>query len=164
MDITAILLGLAGGLGLFLYGMDLMGEGLQRVAGSKLRSVLEFFTKNTLMGVIVGTIFTAIIQSSSATTVMVVSFVNAGLITLAQSFGVILGANIGTTMTAQIVSLDISAIAPVCLLLGVILHMAGKKPTVKHLGSVAIGFGALFLGMDMMSGALKSLKCPTHWC
>ena len=158
MDITAILLGLAGGLGLFLYGMDLMGEGLQRVAGSKLRSVLEFFTKNTLMGVIVGTIFTAIIQSSSATTVMVVSFVNAGLITLAQSFGVILGANIGTTMTAQIVSLDISAIAPVCLLLGVILHMAGKKPTVKHLGSVAIGFGALFLGMDMMSGAVSSVR------
>lgn len=158
MDITAILLGLAGGLGLFLYGMDLMGEGLQRVAGSKLRSVLEFFTKNTLMGVIVGTIFTAIIQSSSATTVMVVSFVNAGLITLAQSFGVILGANIGTTMTAQIVSLDISAIAPVCLLLGVILHMAGKKPMMKHLGSVAIGFGALFLGMDMMSGAVSSVR------
>ena len=158
MDITSILLGLAGGLGLFLYGMDLLGEGLQRVAGSKLRSVLEFFTKNTLMGVLVGTVFTAIIQSSSATTVMVVSFVNAGLITLAQSFGVILGANIGTTMTAQIVSLDISAIAPVCLLLGVILHMAGKKPTVKHLGSVAIGFGALFLGMDMMSGAVSSVR------
>ena len=132
MDITSILLGLAGGLGLFLYGMDLMGEGLQRVAGAKLRSVLEFFTKNTLMGVLVGTVFTAIIQSSSATTVMVVSFVNAGLINLAQSFGVILGANIGTTMTAQIVSLDISAVAPVFLLLGVILHMAGKKPTVKH--------------------------------
>lgn len=158
MDISSILLGLAGGLGLFLYGMDLMGEGLQRVAGAKLRSVLEFFTKNTLMGVLVGTVFTAIIQSSSATTVMVVSFVNAGLISLAQSFGVILGANIGTTMTAQIVSLDISAIAPVCLLLGVILHMAGKKPMVKHLGSVAIGFGALFLGMDMMSGAVSSVR------
>lgn len=158
MDITSILLGLAGGLGLFLYGMDLMGEGLQRVAGAKLRSVLEFFTKNTLMGVLVGTVFTAIIQSSSATTVMVVSFVNAGLINLAQSFGVILGANIGTTMTAQIVSLDISAVAPVFLLLGVILHMAGKKPTVKHLGSVAIGFGALFLGMDMMSSAVSVVR------
>lgn len=158
MDVTSILLGLAGGLGLFLYGMDLMGEGLQRVAGSKLRSVLGFFTKNTLMGVLVGTIFTAIIQSSSATTVMVVSFVNAGLISLVQSFGVILGANIGTTMTAQIVSLDISAIAPIFLLLGVILHMAGKKPTMKHLGSVAIGFGALFLGMDMMSGAVSSVR------
>lgn len=158
MNITSILLSLAGGLGLFLYGMELMGEGLQRVAGAKLRSVLEFFTKNTLMGVLVGTVFTAIIQSSSATTVMVVSFVNAGLMNLAQSFGIILGANIGTTMTAQIVSLDISAIAPVFLLLGVVLHMAGGKPIVKHLGSVAFGFGALFLGMEMMSGAMTDVR------
>lgn len=158
MNITSILLSLAGGLGLFLYGMELMGEGLQRVAGAKLRSILEFFTKNTLMGVLVGTVFTAIIQSSSATTVMVVSFVNAGLMNLAQSFGIILGANIGTTMTAQIVSLDISAIAPVFLLLGVVLHMAGKKPVIKHLGSVAFGFGALFLGMEMMSGAMTDVR------
>lgn len=158
MDITAILLGLAGGLGLFLYGMELMSDGLQRVAGSKMRSVLEFFTKNTVMGVLVGTLFTAIIQSSSAATVMVVSFVNAGLMNLYQAFGIILGANIGTTVTAQIVSLDMGEIAPVFVLVGVIMYMFIKRPTVKRIGQVVIGFGVLFLGMNMMSGSMATVR------
>ena len=158
MGITAILLGLAGGLGLFLYGMELMSDGLQRVAGSKMRSVLEFFTKNTVLGVLVGTLFTAIIQSSSAATVMVVSFVNAGLMNLYQAFGIILGANIGTTVTAQIVSLDMGEIAPVFVLVGVIMYMFIKRPTVKRIGQVVIGFGVLFLGMNMMSGSMATVR------
>ena len=158
MDITAILLGLAGGLGLFLYGMELMSDGLQRVAGSKMRSVLEFFTKNTVLGVLVGTLFTAIIQSSSAATVMVVSFVNAGLMNLYQAFGIILGANIGTTVTAQIVSLDMGEIAPVFVLVGVIMYMFIKRPAVKRIGQVVIGFGVLFLGMNMMSDSMAVFR------
>lgn len=158
MDVSSILLGLAGGLGLFLYGMSLMSDGLQRVAGAKMRSVLEFFTKNTVMGVLVGTLFTAIIQSSSAATVMVVSFVNAGLMNLYQAFGIILGANIGTTVTAQIVSLDMGEIAPVFVLAGVIMYMFVKRPIIKRIGEVVIGFGVLFLGMNMMSGSMATVR------
>ena len=120
MDYT-IILALMGGLGLFLYGMKLMSDGLEKAAGAKLRRILEIFTTNRLTGMLVGIFFTAVIQSSSAATVMVVSFVNAGLMNLSQAAGVILGANIGTTVTSQLVSFNLSEVAPVFLMAGVIL-------------------------------------------
>jgi phosphate:Na+ symporter len=131
MNVGTMLITLAGGLGLFLYGMSVMSDAIEKVAGAKLRSILEFFTKNKFMGMIVGIIFTGIVQSSSACTVMVVSFVNSGLMNLYQAAGVIFGANIGTTVTSQLVSFNLSEYAPVFLLLGVILVIfCGKKP--KH--------------------------------
>ena len=114
---------LAGGLGFFLYGMKMMSEGLEKAAGSKLRKILEVFTKNRFIGVIVGIIFTAIIQSSNATTVMVVSFVNSGLMNLAQASGVIMGASIGTTMTGQLIAFNLSDIAPLFVIMGVVMLM-----------------------------------------
>ena len=121
---------LLGGLGLFLYGLKLMSEGIENVAGSKMKGILEMCTKNRLVGVIVGAIFTAVIQSSSAATVMVVSFVNSGLMTLMQSVGVIMGANIGTSITAQLVVLKFEAIAPLFIICGVIMVMFFKKPII----------------------------------
>lgn len=155
---STMIIGLLGGLGLFLYGMKLMGEGIEKVAGSKMKTILEWCTKNRLIGVIVGTIFTAIIQSSSATTVMVVSFVNSGLMNLMQAAGVIMGANIGTTVTAQIVSLDLDAIAPIFVIIGVIMIMFTKNETIKKVGEVVFGLGALFLGMTMMKDAMAGIK------
>lgn len=154
----SIFLSLLGGLGLFLFGMKMMSEGLEKAAGAKMRNILEVMTKNRLVGVLVGTVFTAIIQSSSAATVMVVSFVNAGLMTLTQATGVIMGANIGTTVTSQLVSLDLSDIAPLFLFVGVILVMFVKKPIVKKIGEVVLGFGILFMGLSVMSGSMESLK------
>ncbi|MCI8281735.1 MAG: Na/Pi cotransporter family protein [Lachnospiraceae bacterium] len=154
----SIFLSLLGGLGLFLFGMKMMSEGLEKAAGAKLRNILEVMTKNRLVGVLVGTVFTAIIQSSSAATVMVVSFVNAGLMTLTQAAGVIMGANIGTTVTSQLVSLDLSEIAPLFLFVGVIMVMFLKKPMVKKIGEVVLGFGILFMGLSLMSGSMESLK------
>ena len=122
-----IILSLAGGLGLFLFGMDLMSDSIEKVAGAKLRRILEIFTTNRFMGMIVGIIFTGIVQSSSACTVMVVSFVNSGLMNLYQAAGVILGANIGTTVTSQLVSINLSEVAPVFLLAGVVVTMFCKK-------------------------------------
>lgn len=122
-----IILGLMGGLGLFLYGMKLMSDGLEKAAGAKMRSVLEFFTKTPLRGILVGTLFTAIIQSSSASTVMVVSFVNSGLMNLYQAAGVIMGANIGTTITSQLISFNLSAMAPAIVMAGVVMLMFCKK-------------------------------------
>ena len=127
---STMVIGLLGGLGLFLYGMKLMGEGIEKVAGSKMKTILEWCTKNRLVGVIVGAVFTAIIQSSSATTVMVVSFVNSGLMNLMQAVGVIMGANIGTTVTAQIVSLDLDSVAPIFVIIGVVMIMFFKNETV----------------------------------
>ena len=118
-----VILGLMGGLGLFLYGMKQMSDGLEKAAGARMRSVLEFFTANRLAGTLVGILFTAIIQSSSATTVMVVSFVNSGLMNLMQAAGVIMGANIGTTVTSQLISLNLSELAPVFIMIGVIMAM-----------------------------------------
>lgn len=153
-----IVLGLIGGLGLFLYGMKLMSDGLEKAAGAKLRSILEFFTKNKFSGMIVGIIFTAIIQSSSASTVMVVSFVNAGLMNLYQAAGIIFGANIGTTVTSQLVALDLSEIAPLFLMAGVIMIMFIQNPTVKKVGEVVLGFGILFTGLTTMSSSMSVLK------
>lgn len=122
MSITTIFL-LLGGLGLFLFGMKLMSDGLEQVAGARMRSILEFFTKNRFVGMLVGIIFTAIVQSSSATTVMVVSFVNSGLMNLYQAAGVVLGANIGTTVTGQLIAFNLSDIAPLFVIIGVVMFM-----------------------------------------
>ncbi|MGI6704880.1 MAG: Na/Pi cotransporter family protein [Clostridia bacterium] len=149
---------LGGGLGLFLYGMQMMGEGLERTAGNKLKKLLEILTNNRFLGVLVGAVVTAIIQSSSGTTVMVVGFVNAGLMTLTQAAGVIMGANIGTTVTAQLIAFKLTDIAPIAILLGVGMMFFAKKKIYKHVGEILAGFGILFLGMDIMSGALKPLR------
>ena len=149
---------LVGGLGLFLYGMKLMSEGLEKSAGAKMRGILEFFTKNRFIGMLVGILFTAVVQSSSATTVMVVSFVNSGLMTLLQSTGVILGANIGTTVTSQLIAFNLSEVAPLFVMLGVIMVMFCKKSGVKRAGEVVLGFGILFMGLSGMSSAMSTLK------
>ncbi|QJA08530.1 Na/Pi cotransporter family protein [Romboutsia sp. CE17] len=153
-----IIINLMGGLGLFLYGMTLMGDGLQKSAGAKLKRIIELLTSNVVMGVLVGALVTAIIQSSSATTVMVVGFVNAGIMTLPQAIGVIMGANIGTTITAQLVSLDLVGIAPMALGIGIILYLFAKNSKTKHIAEILIGFGILFTGMDFMKDAVKPLS------
>ena len=149
---------LLGGLALFLYGMKLMGEGLEKAAGDRLKRLLEALTRNPLMGLLGGVVFTMIIQSSSATTVMVVGFVNAGLLDLMQATGVILGANIGTTVTAWIVAgFQATAFMPLILLIGVAMMMFLKKLKLQRIGQVVAGFGMLFVGMGMMSDAMKPL-------
>ncbi|MCR5251131.1 MAG: Na/Pi cotransporter family protein [Lachnospiraceae bacterium] len=152
------ILSLAGGLGLFLLGMTLMSEGIEKAAGAKLRGILEMFTTNPFTGLLVGIVFTGIMQSSSACTTLVVSFVNSGLMTLAQAAGVIFGANIGTTITSQLVSFNFSAYAPLILLGGVILSMVSKSQTVEKVADVIAGFGVLFLGISTMSSGMASIK------
>ena len=154
----AIAFSLVGGLGLFLYGMKLMSEGLEKSAGAKMRGILEFFTKNRFVGMLVGILFTAVVQSSSATTVMVVSFVNSGLMTLLQATGVILGANIGTTVTSQLIAFNLSDVAPLFVMIGVIMVMFCKKNGVKRAGEVVLGFGILFMGLSGMSSAMSTLR------
>ena len=155
---TEIILGLMGGLGLFLYGMRLMSDSLEKAAGAKMRSILEFFTKTPLRGILVGTLFTAIIQSSSAATVMVVSFVNSGLMNLYQAAGVIMGANIGTTITSQLIAFNLSELAPVIIMAGIIMLMFCKKTKVQRTGEVLLGFGILFMGLNAMSTSMAVLK------
>ncbi|WP_251389998.1 Na/Pi cotransporter family protein [Mediterraneibacter agrestimuris] len=157
MSIATVFL-LLGGLGLFLYGMKLMSDGLEQVAGARMRSILEFFTKNRFIGMLVGILFTAIVQSSSATTVMVVSFVNSGLMNLYQAAGVILGANIGTTVTGQLIAFNLSDVAPLFVIVGVVMFMFSKNQNVKKMGGVVLGFGILFMGLSTMSDAMSSLK------
>ncbi len=152
------ILTMAGGLGLFLFGMELMSDSIEKVAGARLRRILEIFTTNRFMGMIVGIIFTGIIQSSSACTVMVVSFVNSGLMNLYQAAGVILGANIGTTITSQLVSFNLSKIAPLILLVGVVVMMFTKKEKVRKVAEVVVGFGILFVGLSTMSQAMTNMK------
>ncbi|RDY28388.1 Na/Pi cotransporter family protein [Romboutsia weinsteinii] len=154
MDIA---ISLIGGLGLFLYGMSLMGEGLQKSAGDKLKKTIELLTSNVLMGVLVGTVVTAIIQSSSAATVMVVGFVNAGIMGLNQAIGVIMGANIGTTVTAQLVSFKLEGIAPIALGIGIVLYLFAPRTRVKNIAEILLGFGILFTGMEFMKDAVKPL-------
>ena len=155
MDIA---IGIIGGLGLFLFGMSYMGDGLQKAAGSKLKDLLAVLTHNRIIGVIVGCVVTMIIQSSSATTVMTVGFVNAGLMNLSQAIGIIMGANIGTTITAQLVSLKLTDIAPLFIGIGVAIFLIAKKRKIKVTAEIFIGFGILFLGMDVMKDAIKPLK------
>ena len=155
----------AGGLGMFIYGMQIMSQGLENAAGNKMKSLLEVLTKNKFLGVALGALITAVIQSSSATTVMVVGFVNAGIMNLAQAMGVIMGANIGTTITGWIVSmgewaafLKPSTIAPIAIAIGVVVMMVGKRRATKDVASIVVGFGLLFIGIDNMSGAMSGLK------
>ena len=149
---------LAGGLGLFLYGMKLMSDGLTNVAGEKLRSILEKMTKNVFMGTLVGMFFTAVIQSSNATTVLVVSFVNAELMNLYQATGLIFGANIGTTMTGLLMTFNLSEIAPFIVFLGVVMVQFVKKSSIQKIGQVILGFGILFVGLSSMSSAMAAMK------
>ena len=153
-----MLASVAGGLGLFLYGMQLMGEGLQKVAGDRLPRILEMLTSVPVIGVAVGAIVTVLVQSSSATTVMTVGFVNAGLMNLRQAISIILGANIGTTVTAQMVSLKLTDLALPAIAIGFLLSFMAKSRFQKHLGQVIMGFGILFLGMTIMSDGLRPLR------
>ncbi len=152
------ILTLTGGLGLFLFGMKHMSESIEKAAGAKLRKILEIFTTNKFAGLGVGMIFTAIVQSSSACTVMVVSFVNTGLINLYQAAGIIMGANIGTTITSQLISFKLSDYAPIFLLIGAVLVMFVKKPAINRIGQIIVSFGTLFLGISLMSQAMGGLK------
>ncbi|WP_313757535.1 Na/Pi cotransporter family protein [Tissierella sp.] len=154
MDIALPVLG---GLGLFLYGMNIMGTGLQKAAGEKLKKLIEVLTNNRLMGVVVGALVTMVIQSSSATTVMVIGFVNAGLMSLYQAAGVIMGANIGTTVTAQLIAFKLTDYAPLAVAIGVGIWMTTSKKKSKNIAEILIGFGILFIGMDMMGNGLKPL-------
>lgn len=157
MESLKIIIQLLGGLGLFIYGMKIMGDGLENAAGDGLKSILEKVTRNPIIAVIVGAIVTAIIQSSSATTVMVVGFVNAGLMNLAQAAGIIMGANIGTTITAQLVAFKLDQIAPLFVFLGAFMVMFAKGKKRKDIGNIILGFGILFVGMGQMSAAMKPL-------
>lgn len=154
--VTQIILAL-GGLGLFLYGMKLLGDGLELAAGAKLRKILEKITSNRWLGALVGVIVTAIIQSSTAVSVMVVGFVNASLMTLSQAMGVLMGATIGTTVTSLILSFNISQYAPIFIFLGAFMVVLSKKNNTKYAGQIIAGFGILFFGMTTMSSNLKPL-------
>ncbi len=165
MDWMGLILDFLGGFGLFMFGMEFMGEGLQKAAGSRMKNILGALTRNRLLGILVGAGVTALIQSSSATTVMVVGFVNVGLLSLKQAVGVIMGANIGTTITSWIVALGEwtqylkpSVLAPIFLVIGIVLVMFAKNSQVKSIGQIVFGFGSLFLGLDMMSEAAKPLS------
>lgn len=146
-----------GGLGLFLYGMNIMGDGLQKIAGERLKRLIEVLTNNRILGVLVGALVTMIVQSSSATTVMVIGFVNAGLMSLPQAAGVIMGANVGTTITAQLIAFKLTDYAPLAVAIGVAIWMIASRKKWKNIGEVLIGFGILFIGMDMMGAGLKPL-------
>ncbi len=151
-------IGLLGGLGLFLYGMKMMGDGLENAAGSRLQFILNKVTQNPISAVLVGAAVTVLMQSSSATTVMVIGFVNSGLLTLIQATGVIMGANIGTTTTAFLVSLNIDAIIPVFIFTGSIMFLLAKAKKRRDVASILLGFGILMLGMELMSGAMSPLS------
>ena len=155
---TTIVMGLLGGLALFLYGMQMMGAGLEAAAGNRMKRILEKLTSNRFLGVAVGAGITAVIQSSSATTVMVVGFVNSGLMTLNQAVWIIMGANIGTTITGQLIALDVGALAPVFAFAGVAMVLFLKKPKIQYIGQIIAGLGVLFIGMDMMSTAMMPLR------
>lgn len=165
MNYATIILGFAGGLGLFIYGMQIMASGLQKAAGNSLKKILEVLTKNKFLGVLLGIGVTAIIQSSSATTVMVVGFVNAGLMNLQQTVGIIMGANIGTTVTGWLVSsvqwagiFSPENLAPIAVFIGAALGIFSKKQTVNQIGEILVGFGMLFIGIEMMSTGVEPLK------
>lgn len=157
MSLTEIL-GLLGGLALFLYGMQMMSGGLEDAAGNKMKKILEKLTSNRFLGVLVGAGITAVIQSSSATTVMVVGFVNSGMMTLRQAVWIIMGANIGTTITGQLIALDVGVIAPLIAFIGVGMIVFLKSQKVHHIGKILAGLGILFIGMGMMSDAMVPLR------
>ena len=152
------ILGLLGGLALFLYGMQMMSNGLESVAGNKMKDILEKLTSNRFLGIIVGALITAVIQSSSATTVMVVGFVNSGMMTLNQAVWIIMGANIGTTITGQLIALDVGALAPLIAFIGVALVVFSKNEKVQFVGEIVAGLGILFVGMNMMGDSMVPLR------
>lgn len=154
----ANIISLLGGLGAFLFGMKYMGDGLEMAAGSRMKDLLEKLTRNKFLGFLLGVFVTVVIQSSSATTVMVMGFINAGIMDLAQATGVIFGANIGTTITSILIALDVSGIAPFCLFIGAFLMLYSKKTQTRHIGQIILGFGLLFQGLHTMSSAMKPLK------
>ena len=165
MSYVSIIIPFVGGLGMFIYGMQIMAQGLENAAGSKMKTMLEALTKNKFFGVLLGALITAVIQSSSATTVMVVGFVNAGIMNLTQAMGVIMGANIGTTVTGWLVSsvewakfLSPGNIAPIAVMAGVIVMLTGKRRSTKDIASIIIGFGLLFIGITTMSSAVSPLQ------
>ena len=165
MNYLNIIIPFVGGLGMFIYGMQIMAQGLENAAGNKMKSLLEALTKNKLMGVLLGAAITAVIQSSSATTVMVVGFVNAGIMNLTQAMGVIMGANVGTTVTGWLVSsvewakfLSPATLAPIAVMLGVIIMLTGKRRSSKEIASIVVGFGLLFIGITTMSSAVAPLQ------
>ena len=171
MDYVSIILPFIGGLGMFIYGMQIMAQGLENAAGSKMKSLLEVLTKNKFFGVLLGAFITAVIQSSSATTVMVVGFVNAGIMNLTQAMGVIMGANIGTTVTGWLVSsvewakaLSPANIAPEAVMIGVIVMLTGKRRSTKDISSIIVGFGILFIGITTMSDAVEPLQQSEAFC
>ena len=155
---STILLGLLGGLALFLYGMQMMSAGLESAAGDKMKEILERLTSNRFLGVLVGAVITAVIQSSSATTVMVVGFVNSGMMTLNQAVWIIMGANIGTTITGQLIALDVGAMAPLIAFIGVAMIVFMKNPKIQYIGQIFAGLGILFIGMNMMGDAMVPLR------
>lgn len=158
MEIQSIVFGLAGGLALFLYGMFLLSGGLQKIAGDRLKRAMELFTKSPLRGMATGTVFTAIIQSSSITTVTLLGLINAGLVSLEQSVGVILGADIGTTITAQLVAIKVGIYALPITAIGFLLSILAKEKRLRYVGEAIMGFGILFLGMNFMSGGVEPLR------
>ena len=165
MDYTSIIIAFVGGLGMFIYGMQIMAQGLENAAGNRMKSLLGILTKNKFFGVLLGAAVTAIIQSSSATTVMVVGFVNAGIMNLTQAMGVIMGANIGTTITGWLVSsvewaefLSPQTLAPVAIMIGVIVMMTGKRHSTRDVSNIILGFGLLFVGISTMSAAVSPLR------
>lgn len=151
-------LGFLGGIALFMYGMQLMGDGLQKAAGAKLQKILEAMTGVLAMGILLGAVVTAVLQASGATTVMTVGLVNAGLLTLKQGFGIIMGANVGTTMTAQLIAFKLSNYITVLIFIGFLMQLLAKRARGKYLGQVILGFGILMLGMDMMGKAVMPLR------
>ena len=151
------IMGLLGGLALFLYGMQMMSNGLEQTARNQMRDILKKITSNRITGVLTGALITAVIQSSSATTVMVVGFVNSGIMNLEQATWIIMGANIGTTITGQLIALDVGAIAPLFAFIGVAAVVFQKNEKLKHVGEILAGLGVLFIGMNMMSSAMKPL-------
>lgn len=171
MQYANIIIPFVGGLGMFIYGMQIMAAGLENAAGNRMKSLLEVLTRNKLMGVLLGAFITAVIQSSSATTVMVVGFVNAGIMNLTQAMGVIMGANIGTTITGWLVSsaewaefLSPSKLAPIAIMLGVVVMLTGKRRSAKDVSSIIIGFGLLFVGISTMSSAVSPLREVEAFC
>ena len=171
MDYVSIIIPFVGGLGMFIYGMQIMAQGLENAAGDRMKSLLGVLTKNKFFGVLLGAFITAVIQSSSATTVMVVGFVNAGIMNLQQAMGVIMGANVGTTITGWLVSsvewaefLSPSTLAPLAIMLGVIIMLTGKRRSSKDVSSIVIGFGLLFVGISTMSVSVAPLKDSEAFC
>ena len=156
-EVCKVVFGLAGGLALFLYGMNSMSDALQKAAGEKMKKILEFLTKNPIMGVLAGALVTAVLQSSSATTVMVIGFVSAGLMSLPQAISVIFGANIGTTMTAQLMAFKITDYIYPIIFVGFMLYFASKKEKVKNVGLVIFSLGLLFEGIEIMGSVMKPL-------